>query len=106
MTIRTQLKAGRIALNHNEALQVRSALKAGEPGHNLNHNEALQVTTSLKAEGWTNNHNEAMLRDSYRPVIAMRRLKRTAGRKSDRLELLVIRASLRAGRRASGRKAY
>ena len=102
--MRSALKAGGASLNHNETLQVRSALKAG--GHNLNHNEALRVTTSLKAGGWTNNHNEAMRRDSYRPVIAMRRQPRTTGRKADRLELLVIRAGLRAGRRASGRKAF
>ena len=29
MTTRTQLKAGKLATNHNEALQVRTALKAG-----------------------------------------------------------------------------
>ena len=30
MTIRTQLKAGRRMTNHNDALQVKSALKAGK----------------------------------------------------------------------------
>ena len=40
MTIRTQLKAGESSENHNEALQVRTALKAGG---RPNHNEALQV---------------------------------------------------------------
>jgi hypothetical protein len=104
MKIRTQLKAGGWSSNHNEALRVKTSLKTG--GWTSNHNEALRVKTSLKAGGWTTNHNEAMRRDSYRPVIAMRRQTRTTGRKADRLELLVIRAGLRAGRRASGRKAF
>ena len=59
MTIRTQLKAGGITRNHNEALQVRTSLKAG---------------------GW-NNHNEALRRDSYPLAISMRRQPRTTGRK-------------------------
>jgi hypothetical protein len=72
MTIRTQLKAGRIlnvralascippsSTNHNETLKLRTALKAG--GVNLgNHNEALQVRTALKAGGVQPNHNEAL----------------------------------------------
>jgi hypothetical protein len=46
MRIRTELKAGKLAGNHNDAmtvrtsLRVRTTLKAG--GHNLNHNEALR----------------------------------------------------------------
>ena len=53
MKIRTHVKAGgcedgdRLATNHNETLQVRTALKAG--GLNLNHNETLKVRTALKA---------------------------------------------------------
>ena len=39
MTTRTQLKAGKIVLNHNGALQVRSTIRAG--GEKLNHNEQL-----------------------------------------------------------------
>ena len=39
MTLRTQLKAGKLSANHNEGLQVRSALKAGRLS--ANHNEAL-----------------------------------------------------------------
>jgi hypothetical protein len=36
MTIRTQLKAGAAGFNnHNEALQVKSALKAGKPRRRL-----------------------------------------------------------------------
>jgi len=37
MTIRTQLKAGRLAANHNDALRVRSTLKAGKLTANHNH---------------------------------------------------------------------
>jgi len=92
------VKAGGEHLNHNEALQVRSALKAG--GTNLNHNEALRVKTALKAGGIWQNHNEALRRGSDRTTISMRRQPQTTGRKEDRLELLVVRAGLRAGRRA------
>ena len=77
MTIRTQLKAGASTLNHNEALQVRSALKAGG---SLNHNEALQVKSALKAG-------------------KLRRRLETTAPKEDRLSLLVVRAGLRAGAR-------
>jgi hypothetical protein len=96
MTIRTQLKAGSWS-NHNEALRVKTSLKVGSW---TNHNEALQVRSALKAGGTSLNHNEALRRDSYRPAISMRRQPRTTGRKADRLELLVVRAGLRAGRRA------
>jgi hypothetical protein len=82
MTIRTQLKAGRLAGNHNEALQVRSAIKAGKIV--LNHNERLQ-------------------RASDRSAVSMRRELLTTSRKEDRLDLLVVRAGLRAGLRARGR---
>ena len=47
MTIRTQLRAGGVNLNHNEVLRVRSTVKAG--GIWENHNEALLVRTELKA---------------------------------------------------------
>lgn len=40
MRIESKIKAGRIALNHNEALKVRSQLKAGRIS--LNHNETMQ----------------------------------------------------------------
>ena len=80
MTIRTQLTAGRPGqdLNHNEALQVRSAVKAG--GRLINHNEMLQVKSSLKAG-------------------AIRRRLETTSPREDRLSLLVVRAGLKAGRR-------
>ena len=55
MTTRTNLKAGKLGANNREALQVRSALKAGRL---LNH-EALRVRTTLKAGGQSLNHNEA-----------------------------------------------
>jgi hypothetical protein len=40
MTIRTQLKAGRLAANHNEVLRIRMQLQAG--GESLNHSEAMR----------------------------------------------------------------
>jgi hypothetical protein len=82
MTIKSQLKAGGIRMqNHNETLQVRTSLKAG--GKSLNHNETL-----ARAE---------------RAAVSMRRELVTTTRREDRLELLVVRAGLRAGRRARGR---
>ena len=83
MTIKSQLKAGKIALNHNDVLQVRTALKAG----------GIRLT----------NHNETLQRAADRPAISMRRELVTTSRREDRLELLVVRAGLRAGRRARGR---
>jgi hypothetical protein len=82
MTIRTQLKAGGQSLNHNEALRVRSTIKAG--GVEAQHNENLQLATD-------------------RPAVSMRRELLTTTRREDRLELLVVRAGLRAGRRARSR---
>ena len=83
MTIKSQLKAGGVRLtNHNEALKVRTALKAGK----------------LSA-----NHNEKLERATDRAAISMRRELVTTSRKEDRLELLVVRAGLRAGRRARAR---
>ena len=76
MTIRTQLKAGGVNMQHNEALQVRSTLKAG--GIIANHNEHLAVRSTVKAG-------------------ALRRKIRT-GSREDRLRLLVVRASLKAGK--------
>ena len=83
MTTKTRLKAGALAMNHNEALQVRTALKAGARA--MNHNEALQVRTERPA------------------AVSMRRELLTTSRKEDRLELLVVRAGLRAGRRTRSR---
>ena len=85
MTVRTQLKSGGRHINHNEALRVRSTVKAG--GYSLNHNERLRVRTA----------------SSDRPGVAMRRALVTTSRKDDRLALLVVRAGLRAGKRARGR---
>jgi hypothetical protein len=101
MTIRTQLKAGKLATNHNETLQVRSSLKAGKLG--LNHNEALQVRSAIKAGKLAANHNEKLQRASDRSAVSMRRELLTTTRREDRLELLVVRAGLRAGRRSRGR---
>jgi hypothetical protein len=106
MRIRTHLRAGGIWENHNEALKVRTALKAGiegAPGPGGirlgNHNEALQVRTALKAGGRGLNHSETLGRKSDKPAISMRRQIRTTVTKGDRLELLVVRAGLRAGAR-------
>jgi hypothetical protein len=82
MTVRSQLKAGKLSANHSEALRVRSAIKAG--GEHLNHNETLE-------------------RAPERVAVSMRRHPLTASRKEDRLALLVVRAGLRAGRRARAR---
>ena len=98
MKIRTQLKAGGTFLNHSEALQVRTALKAG--GVSINHNEPLQVRSTLKAGGKTDQHNETLVLASVRPMVSMRRQPLTTSRKEDRLELLVVRAGLRAGKRS------
>ena len=40
MTLKTNVKAGGITLQHNETLAVRSAVKAG--GIGLNHNESFR----------------------------------------------------------------
>jgi hypothetical protein len=76
------LRAGGIMNNHNEALKIRTALKAG--GLTENHNEALKVRSEVKAGG-----------------LRRRMIKTTS--KNDRLELLVVRAGLRAGARYTGR---
>ena len=70
MKIRTQLKAGRIV-----------NIRANASG--VNHNETLQTRTGLKAGR-----------------INLRAAVQTTARKEDRLELLVVRAGLRAGRAA------
>lgn len=79
MRIRTQLKAGALVSNHSEGLRVRTSVKAG--GLQLNHSEALRI------------------RQDDRDAISMRRTLPTTSRKDDRLELLVVRAGLRAGAR-------
>ena len=80
MTTKTNLTAGRLASNHTEALKVRTALKAG----------------GVEAQ-----HNEKLEQVSQRSAISMRRELLTTSRKEDRLELLVVRAGLRAGKRAA-----
>ena len=82
MRIRTQLKAGALISNHSEGLRVRTTVKAG---------------------AWSN-HSEALrIRQDDRDAISMRRTLPTTSRKEDRLELLVVRAGLRAGARRRGR---
>ena len=77
MKIRTQLKAGGTPRpQHNETLRVRSTVKAG--GVSVNHNETLAVRSSLKAG---------------------KPRRKTATPSNDRLNLMFVRAGLRAGRR-------
>ena len=102
MTIRTQLKAGKLATNDNEMLQIRSTLKAGGVT-STNHNQSLRVRSTIKAGGTEYQHNESLGRASDRSAVSMRRELLTTSRKADRLELLVVRAGLRAGRRARAR---
>jgi len=101
MTTRTQLKAGKLAANHSETLQVRSAIKAGRLA--ANHNGSLRVRSAVKAGKLATNHNEKQQHASNRWAVSMRRELLTSNRRNDRLELLVVRAGLRAGRRARGR---
>ena len=63
----------------------------------------MTTRTQLKAGKLATNHNEKMERVSERPAVSMRRQPLMISRKEDRLELLVVRAGLRAGRRARGR---
>ena len=100
MKTRTQVKAGGSNLNHNETLNVRTALKSG--GTALQHNETLHVRTALKAGGVEAQHNETF-RTPRVKTIDMRRHPRTTSAKDDRLELLVVRAGLRAGARRGRR---
>jgi hypothetical protein len=95
MKIRTQLKAGK-RVNHNEALRVRTAVKAGKLG--VNHNEALRVRTSVKAGKLATNHNGTLQVRTRLQGGKLRKQIVTTSPKEDRLTLLVVRAGLRAGR--------
>jgi len=97
LQVRTALKCGAGYLNHNEALRVRSTVKAGA-GY-LNHNEALRVRSTVKAGAGYVNHNENIRRDTNRGTILMRLQPKTTTGRKDRLELMVVRAGLRAGAR-------
>jgi len=59
-------------------MKIRTELRAG--GKSLNHNEVLQTRTGLKGG-------------------KLRQAVQVTSRKEDRLELLVVRAGLKAGRR-------
>ena len=59
----------------------------------------MTIRTQLNAGALLGNHSEVLRRDSDRPAISMRQQIRTTGRKEDRLELLVVRAGVRAGKR-------
>ena len=86
LRVRSAVKAGKLATNHNGMLRVRSAVKAG--GQNLNHNEALRVRSAVKAGGHNLNHNEA-LRD---PIGA-----EGGGVNLNHSESLRVRTTLEAG---------
>ena len=79
-------------------MKTRTQLQAG--GHNLNHNEALRVRSTVRAGGVNLNHSEKLERAAERQAVSMRRQPLTTSRKEDRLELLVVRAGLRGGKRA------
>jgi hypothetical protein len=101
MKIKTQVKVGAIATNHNETLRVRTAVKAGFGKIATNHNEALRVRTSVKA-GFgklATNHNEALQVRTGLQGGKLRKQIVTTSPKEDRLTLLVVRAGLRAGLR-------
>lgn len=107
LAVRSALKAGRMGWsNHNETLAVRTTLKAGRRGADVNHNETLAVRTTLKAgrRGQDLNHNEALQTRTGLKAGKVRRVVQVTARKEDRLELLVVRAGLRAGARS--RKVY
>ena len=63
----------------------------------------MTIKSQLKAGKLSANHNETLQRAADRPAVSMRRELVTSSRREDRLELLVVRAGLRAGRRARGR---
>ena len=71
--------------------------------------KTLRVRTAVKAGGYdikanVKNHNESF-RLQPKPAIAMRREVRKRSQDGDRLELLVVRAGLRAGWGRRGRQA-
>jgi hypothetical protein len=67
MTIKTNVKAGGISVQHNETLTVRTNVKAGlGPWVSGNHNETLAVRSNVKAglgcKYCMGNHNESFCR--------------------------------------------
>ena len=63
----------------------------------------MTTRTQLKAGKLATNHNEKLQRAADRQAVSMRRELLTTTRREDRLELLVVRAGLRAGLRTRGR---
>ena len=100
MNIRLQLRAGKLSANHSEALRVQSSIIAGRAGLNQNHNEALRIRSSIKPGGTHLNHSETLNLRWPVKIIGLRQVVKTTANQSDRLELLVVRAGVRAGGRA------
>ena len=61
----------------------------------------MKIRTQLKAGGRIYNHNETFR--AAKNIVWMRRQPVTTSHKEDRLDLLVVRAGLRAGKRPRGR---
>jgi hypothetical protein len=62
LPIKTNVKAGGLAINHNRGLTVRSAVKA-RGLLTANHNRGLTVRSAVKAGGLsTANHNRGLAR--------------------------------------------
>lgn len=60
---------------------------------------ALRVRTSLAIGTLTTNNSEVFSRARAAKAVSMRRELKTTGARADRLELMVVRTGLRAGRR-------
>lgn len=80
MKTKTQVKAGRIALNHNETL-VRNRTKG------------LKVKTQVKAGRLTFNHNETLVRDQAKAKGLKIKTNVKAGRRGDTIlaDVVVVR---------------
>jgi hypothetical protein len=63
----------------------------------------MTIKTQLKAGKLATNHNEKLQRAADHQAVSMRRELLTTSRKEDRLQLLVVRAGLRAGLRSRAR---
>lgn len=68
MKVKTTVKAGRLATNHNQSvkgLRVKSSVKAGNDRIITNHNQTvtgLRVKSKVKAGGISVNHSQSITR--------------------------------------------